>query len=147
MDDVRGDVLRPPHDTTPPAVKSNKNQKWDPLRAMKWDSLRAINPTLISCENIRIYVDRKLCPKGHCSASVMPNSDPEGQSFLFIPNSHGRFFSLHTLSVFTAFYHFKDETFTNILTETQSFFCSCCYINLVERVQLHVYIIRRVAIS
>ena len=35
MVDVRGDVLRPPHGTTPAAVKSNKNQKWDPLRAMK----------------------------------------------------------------------------------------------------------------
>ena len=32
MVDVRGDVLRPPHGTTPAAVKSNKNQKWDPLR-------------------------------------------------------------------------------------------------------------------
>ena len=29
MVDVRGDVLRPPHCTTPAAVKSNKNQKWD----------------------------------------------------------------------------------------------------------------------
>ena len=27
MVDVRGDVLRPPHDTTPAAVKLNKNQK------------------------------------------------------------------------------------------------------------------------
>ena len=35
MVDVRGDVLRPPHGTTPAAVKSNKNQKCDPLRAMK----------------------------------------------------------------------------------------------------------------
>ena len=35
MVDVRGDVLRPPHGTTPAAVKSNKNQKGDPLRAMK----------------------------------------------------------------------------------------------------------------
>ena len=35
MVDVRGDVLRPPHGTIPAAVKSNKNQKWDPLRAMK----------------------------------------------------------------------------------------------------------------
>ena len=35
MVDVRGDVLRPPHGTTPAAMKSNKNQKWDPLRAMK----------------------------------------------------------------------------------------------------------------
>ena len=26
MVDVRGDVLRPPHYTTPAAVKSNKNQ-------------------------------------------------------------------------------------------------------------------------
>ena len=26
MVDVRGDVLRPPHGTTPVAVKSNKNQ-------------------------------------------------------------------------------------------------------------------------
>ena len=35
MVDVRGDVLRPPHGTTPAAVKANKIQKWDPLRAMK----------------------------------------------------------------------------------------------------------------
>ena len=35
MVNVRGDVLRPPHGTTPAAVKSNKNQKWDPLRAVK----------------------------------------------------------------------------------------------------------------
>ena len=28
MVDVRGDVLRPPHGTTPAAVQSNKNQKW-----------------------------------------------------------------------------------------------------------------------
>ena len=27
MVDVQGDVLRPPHGTTPAAVKSNKNQK------------------------------------------------------------------------------------------------------------------------
>ena len=27
MVDVRGDVLRPPHGTTPAAVKSNKNRK------------------------------------------------------------------------------------------------------------------------
>ena len=27
MVDVRGDVLRPPHDTTPAAVKANKNHK------------------------------------------------------------------------------------------------------------------------
>ena len=81
-------------------------------------------------------VDRKLCPKGHCSAKVMPDSDPEGQSFLSTPNSHGRFFSLHTTSVFIAFCHFKCETVTNILTEIQSIFCSCGYnyfINLVQR--------------
>ena len=35
MVDVRGDVLRPPHGTTPAAVKAYKNQKWVPLRAMK----------------------------------------------------------------------------------------------------------------
>ena len=35
MVDVRGDVLRPPHGTTPAAVKANKNQKCVPLRAMK----------------------------------------------------------------------------------------------------------------
>ena len=27
MVDVQGDVLRPPHGTTPAAVKANKNQK------------------------------------------------------------------------------------------------------------------------
>ena len=35
MANVRGDVLRPPHCTTPAAVNANKNQKWDPLRVMK----------------------------------------------------------------------------------------------------------------
>ena len=35
MVDVRGDVLRPPHGTTPVAVKTNKNQKRVPLRALK----------------------------------------------------------------------------------------------------------------
>ena len=35
MVDVRGDVLRPPHGTTPAAVKANKNIKLVPLRAMK----------------------------------------------------------------------------------------------------------------
>ena len=35
MIDVRGDVLRQPHGTTPAAVKANKNQQWVPLRAMK----------------------------------------------------------------------------------------------------------------
>ena len=35
MVDVRGDVLRPPHGTTPAAVNANKIQKWVPLRAMK----------------------------------------------------------------------------------------------------------------
>ena len=32
---VRRDVLRPPHYTTPTAVKTNKNQNLVPLRAMK----------------------------------------------------------------------------------------------------------------
>ena len=44
MDDVRGDVLRPPHGTTPAAVKSNKNQKWDPLRAMKRATITHLSP-------------------------------------------------------------------------------------------------------
>ena len=38
MVDVRGDVLRPPHGTTPAAVKANKIQKWVPLRAMNLSS-------------------------------------------------------------------------------------------------------------
>ena len=35
MVDVRGDVLQLPHGTTPAAVKTNKDQKWVPLKAMK----------------------------------------------------------------------------------------------------------------
>ena len=35
MVDVRGDVLRPPHCTTPAPVKANENNKVVPLRAMK----------------------------------------------------------------------------------------------------------------
>ena len=35
MVDVRGDVLRSPHGTTPAAVKANKIQKSIPLKAMK----------------------------------------------------------------------------------------------------------------
>ena len=45
MIDVRGDVLRPPHGTTPAAVKSNKNPKWDPLRAMKTFLRRKVGHT------------------------------------------------------------------------------------------------------
>ena len=45
MVDVRGDVLRPPHGTTPAAVKSNKNQKWDPLRAVKTFKRRKVGHT------------------------------------------------------------------------------------------------------
>ena len=112
-----------------------------------------LNRNFISCENIRICHDclvwiKNSVPKGNCSAKVMPNSDPEGQ--FSIRTSHGRFFSLHTLSVFIAFCYFKCETFTKILTETQSIFCSCGYnyiINLAQRLQLHVYIIGKIAIS
>ena len=35
MVDVRGDVLRPPHCTTPAAVKANTNRTRVHLRAMK----------------------------------------------------------------------------------------------------------------
>ena len=45
MVDVRGDVLRPPHGTTPAAVKSNKNKKLDPLRAMKTFIRRKVDHT------------------------------------------------------------------------------------------------------
>ena len=45
MVDVRGDVLRPPHGTTSAAVKSNKNQKCDPLRAMKTFIRRKVGHT------------------------------------------------------------------------------------------------------
>ena len=45
MVDVRGDVLRPPHGTTLAAVKSNKNQKRDPLRAMKTFIRRKVGHT------------------------------------------------------------------------------------------------------
>ena len=45
MVDVRGDVLRPPHDTIQATMKSNKNQKWDPLRAMKTFIRRKVGHT------------------------------------------------------------------------------------------------------
>ena len=45
MVDVRGDVLRPPHGTTPAAVKSNESQKYDPLRAMKTFIRRKVGHT------------------------------------------------------------------------------------------------------
>ena len=35
IDDVRGDFLGPPHDTTPAAVIANKIQKFYPLEAVK----------------------------------------------------------------------------------------------------------------
>ena len=86
-----------------------------------------LNPTMISCENIRIYHGclvwteisvTRVTVRHHKACRVMPNSDTEGQSFLSTPNSHGSFVFLHTLPVFIAFGHFKCETFTNILTET-----------------------------
>ena len=110
-----------------------------------------LNPTLISCENIRIYHDclvwiENSVPRVTVRQKWCQTVIPRERVFIHtnLPNSHGRFFSLHTLSVFIAFCHFKCETFTNILTETQSIFCSCSYnflINLFLRLQLHVYII------
>ena len=83
-------------------------------------------------------VDRKLCPSGSLFG-IYPHQTVMVDSFPSHPVS------------FIAFCHFKCETVTNILTETQSLFCSCGYniINLVQRLQLHVhvYIIGRVAIS
>ena len=49
MDDVRGDILRPPHGTTPVAVITNKNKTY-PLRAVgilmrKWMGHTAASAT------------------------------------------------------------------------------------------------------
>ena len=46
MVDVRGDVLRPPHCTTPAAVKANKNKKRVPLRAMKTFTRKKLGHTM-----------------------------------------------------------------------------------------------------
>ena len=67
MVDVRGDVLRPPHGTTPAAVKSNKNQKWDPLRAMK------TKPVYVTAQALWIF----------SSTDVIANKNEE----IFIPAS------------------------------------------------------------
>ena len=45
MVDVQGDVLQPLHGTTPAAVKLNKNQKCDPLRAIKTFIRRKVGHT------------------------------------------------------------------------------------------------------
>ena len=39
MVDVRGDVLRPPHGTTPAAVNANKNQKFTLALKLKLDQM------------------------------------------------------------------------------------------------------------
>ena len=40
---------------------------------------------------------QKNPPEDHCLQSlVMPNSDPEGRTFLSVPNNHDRFLFLHT---------------------------------------------------
>ena len=58
MVDVRGDVLRPPHGTTPAAVKSNKSQKRVPLRAMK--KVACIVHDNYSCSECTIYLKQEL---------------------------------------------------------------------------------------
>ena len=50
MVDVRGDVFRPPHGTTPAAVKSNKNQKWVVL----WDSNLIFDRTQLSAVGVSL---------------------------------------------------------------------------------------------
>ena len=79
-----------------------------------------LNPTLISCKNIRIYHDCLVWIENSVPRVTVPHQWYQTviprDSFLSTPNSHGRFFSLHTLSVFIAFWHFKCQTFTNILT-------------------------------
>ena len=81
MVDVRGDVLRSPHSTTPAAVTSNKNLKWDPLRKMKTIIKFAI--VLIQREIISTWRNLKLlsfvnhkektkCFEGDCTDSQWP---------------------------------------------------------------------------
>ena len=62
---------------------------------------------LLVMDNIRIFHECEVRIEKSVRGSllgitrlcrVMPNSDPEGQSFLSEPNNHERFFSLHTLS-------------------------------------------------
>ena len=57
------------------------------------------------CKNIRIFRGCEVRIENSARGSlfgitrlcrVMPNSDPEGQSFLYAPNNHDRFFFLHT---------------------------------------------------
>ena len=79
-------------------------------------------------------VDRKLFPKGHCSAKVMPNSDPEAQSFLSTPNSHGRFLSLRTFQFLLLFVILNAKHSPTFYQKHNLHFCSCGFniINLVQ---------------
>ena len=76
------------------------------------------------------------------TGQVMPNSDPEGQTFLSTTNIHGRFFLLHILTVFIAYGQFKCETLTNILTETRSVF-AVAVVHCVLRLQLYIMLCGR----
>ena len=49
MDDVRGDVLRPPHGTTPAAVKSNKNQKSTKINSFMSGPSSSLTPDPPAC--------------------------------------------------------------------------------------------------
>ena len=49
MVDVRGDILRPPHGTTPAAVKVNKNHK---MSSFKSNENKFKYTMLLKCPNI-----------------------------------------------------------------------------------------------
>ena len=68
MDDVRGDVLRPPHGTTPAAVKSNKNQNLIKcLTEIQQSCINLLSSVQSTCEVIysgdELSLTRSLLPE------------------------------------------------------------------------------------
>ena len=76
-------------------------------------------------------MDRKISLKStveHLEAVLNDaNSDPEGQIFLSMPNSHDKLFFLHTFQFSLLLITFKCGKLTNIVKYMRTLFCSCSH--------------------
>ena len=83
------------------------------LLKYNWNNLEEV----IKAKNIRIFfgdevwIEKSVWVSLFDMCQVMPNSDPAGQIFLSAPNSHERFFFLHTF--WSAAFDFNVEVAIN----------------------------------
>ena len=79
MVDVRGDVLRPPHGTTPAAVKSSKNHFLEPVHEQQW-LMKHFSRTLADLSAVLYRNDPKFSDRYAWANSADPDQLLEEQS-------------------------------------------------------------------